>query len=166
MARAIKFGVSAITAFMIFLLPSTIVAVGASKADLPHTIERIQKVGTTKTVVNQLALALGIPAPNGANVPILSKAYKMESGARYSVGLVTVNGHQEILLERYKQKGPDQFYYGWRMSIEGTVSKTLVVDDAGKITTNVGGLRFENDFDMVLNVLVKKAYEELPAKGN
>jgi hypothetical protein len=72
MALVKKFGISAITAFLIFLLPSTIVAVGASKKELQQIIEFVQREGKSSTMESEFLLGLEIKGPTigGPEIPI------------------------------------------------------------------------------------------------
>jgi hypothetical protein len=143
MTRTGTFCVSALIAFFVFVLPTTIIAVGASKERLRQVIEWVQREGHPNVIVGMFASALGIPTLNDADLPIISKAYRTESGSIYSFALANVNGRQEVILELYN----DVDYYGWRMSEDlEKVIKTVYADAAHNVTRRDGlasGIKFE-----------------------
>ena len=148
--------VSTLIAFLVFLLPSISIAGGSSKDEIRPLVEWVQVVGTPKTLHAELARALGIPTPNGADLTIVSKAYLTGNGVTYSFGLVNISGGRAVVLERFREEG--NLYRGWRMSEEGTVIKTVVAD--GPNVTIHDGFTVEDEFRMVLKALLAKVPPE------
>ena len=162
MVRRAKFG-WAITAFLIFLLSGTIVAIGASKTEIRQIIEFVQREGKQDKTPVEMLQGLGIQIPGVApgaegEISSISKAYRVGSFVHAFV-IVKVNGRTEYLAERIR----GDFYQGWRMNDRGTVSNTVQVDDAGKVIMH-SGLLFESDLASVLANLERSA--NAGTKGN
>jgi hypothetical protein len=155
MTRTGTFGVSALFAFLGLVLPSTIVALSTSKEELQPVIEWVQAEGIPNTLQIEVAEGFGLRPP----IPYLSKTFRMDSGAINSFGVVTANGRREIILQRVGPTSSSTQYQGWRMSEEGKVIKTVVVDKDGDLTTR-DGLTDKDFFEMVLNFFLGKVRPE------
>jgi hypothetical protein len=96
----------AVTAFLIFLLSSTIVATGASKTEIRQIIEFVQREGKQDKTPIEMLQGLGIQIPGVAlgaegEIPSTSKAYKVGSFVHAFV-IVKVNGRTEYIAERIR----------------------------------------------------------------
>jgi hypothetical protein len=147
--------VSALVAFLVLVLPSTIVAVGASSEQLRPVIEWVQTEGAPSKINGRIAEGLGIRTRNedGAltALPIIHKAFRLENGIVYSFGLAMINGRREVIMEHYTATE----YRGWRMGEDGVISKTVAVSSAREITKN-DGFTFEKEFDSVLDFFISR----------
>ena len=145
MTRTGAFCISALVAFLVFVLPSTIIAVGASREQLRPIIEWVQAEGGPNTIDGRIAEGLGIQTRNESGaltaLPIIHKAFRLENGVIYSFGLAMINGRREVIMEHYTATE----YRGWRMGEDGVISKTVDVSSARKITKH-DGFAFENEF--------------------
>lgn len=152
MVRTAKFGISAITAFLIFLLPSTIVAVGASKEEVRQIIEFVQREGRPNTIPGAYLFGLDIiKTVGGPGAPALTKIYKVGADIHEFV-ISTVNGRREFIAMHYR----GDFFQSWRLDDKGKVLNTVQVDDAQKVTKS-SGLMYESDLASVLATILRKS---------
>lgn len=159
MTRTGTFCVSALLAFLVFVLPSAIVAVGASREQLRPVIEWVQAEGGPNRINGQIAKALGIRTLNEGGVPttlsITHKAFRLQNSVVYSFALAVVDGRRKVILEHYTSTE----YRGWRLGEDGVVSKTVSVENDSSEIRQHEGLTFEKEFNLVLDYFISKASE-------
>jgi hypothetical protein len=152
MAHTGNFFASSLIAVMAFVLPS--VAVGASKEELRPVIEWVRTTGEPASIENLIAQALGIPTPNQGKLPVIQLGYTFtDSGWTNAFSLAMVNGRREVILQRFNNK--DDLYYGWRMSEEATVIKSLFVPHIGQAEWR-DGLVFEKEFAAAIDIFLAR----------
>src|SRR4051794_37296967 len=105
MVGTAKFG-WVFTALLIFLLPSTMLAISASRTELRQIIEFVQRAGKQDTTPVEMLQGLGIQIPGVAlgaegDFPSLSKTYRVGSFV-HSFIVVKVNGRTEYIAERIR----------------------------------------------------------------